>query len=76
MEDAAVLVLVLELPKLCWPNTRFSCSSAHNYLSIEMEFGTDPGTIVVSMIKYLQKIIEEVSEALRGTKASPARDNL
>ena len=28
------------------------------------------------MIKYLQKIIEEFPETLRGTKALPARDNL
>ena len=32
--------------------------------------------MIISMIKYLQKIIEEFPEALRGTKASPARDNL
>ena len=41
-----------------------------------MDFGTDPGTIVVSMITYLQKIIEEFPAKLRGTKASPTRDNL
>ena len=41
-----------------------------------MDFGTDPGTMIVSMIKYLQKIMEEFPETLSGTKASPARDNL
>ena len=34
-----------------------------------MDFGTDPGTMIISMIKYLQKIIEEFPETLRGTKA-------
>jgi hypothetical protein len=41
-----------------------------------MDFGTDPGTVIIFMIKYLQNIIEEFPEVLRGTKASPARDNL
>ena len=48
----------------------------HNYLGTEMDFDTDPGKMIVSMIKYLQKIIEEFPETLRGTKTSPARDNL
>ena len=50
--------------------------SRHNYLGMEMDFGTEPGTMIVSMIKYLQKVIEEFPETLRGAKASPARDNL
>jgi hypothetical protein len=68
MEDAAVLVLVLELAKLCWPNTRFSCSSAHNYLSIEMGFGMDPGTMIMSMTKYLQEVINEFLETFMWGK--------
>ena len=41
-----------------------------------MAVGTDPGTVIVSMIKYLQKILVVFPETLRGAKASPARDNL
>ena len=43
---------------------------------MELDFATCPGTMIVSMIKYLQKIIEEFPEVLRGTKACPATDNL
>ena len=43
---------------------------------MEMDFGTDPGIMIVLMIQYLQKIMEEIPEMLRGTKASPVRDNL
>ena len=32
--------------------------------------------MIMSMIKYIQKIIEEFLDTLRGTKASQARDNL
>ena len=41
-----------------------------------MNVGTDPGTIIVSMIKYLQKIIEGFLETLRGEKTSPVRNNM
>ena len=41
-----------------------------------MDFGSDPGTAIISMIKYLQNIIMEFPETPRGTKASPASDNL
>ena len=45
-------------------------------MGMEMDFGTDPGTTIVSMIKYLKRIIEELSEALRRTKAFAARENV
>jgi hypothetical protein len=76
MEESAVSSLALKLAKLYGPNTMISCGRVHDYLGMEMDFGTDPGTMIISMIKYLQKIIEEFPEALRGTKSSPARDNL
>ena len=48
----------------------------HDYIGMELDFGTYPGTLIISMIKYLQKIIDEFPEVLRGTKACPAGDNL
>ena len=29
----------------------------HEYLGFELDFETDPGTLIVSMIKYLQKFL-------------------
>ena len=44
---------------------------------MDLDFRTSPGTMIISMIKYLlQKIIDEFSEVLRGTKAWPVGDNL
>ena len=43
---------------------------------MEIDFGTDLGTILLSITKYLQKIIAEFPEILRGAKTPPARDNL
>ena len=47
-----------------------------DYLGMELDFDTCPGTMIVLMIKYLQKIIQEFPEVLRGTTACPATDNL
>ena len=43
---------------------------------MELEFETCPGTMIFLMIKYLQKIIQEFPEVLRGTTACPATDNI
>ena len=34
------------------------------------------GTLIISMIKCLQKIIDEFTDVLRGTKSCPAGDKL
>ena len=43
-----------------------------------MALGTDicPGTVIISIVKYPQKIIDKFSEVLRGKKACPAGDTL
>ena len=48
----------------------------HEYLGMELDFGTCPGTLIISMIKYLQKIIDEFPEVIRGTKSCPAGDHI
>ena len=43
---------------------------------MELDFGTCPGTLIVFMIKYLQKTIDEFPEVLMGTKSCPTGDDL
>ena len=43
---------------------------------MELDFETCPGTMIISMIKYLQKVILEFPEQLTKTSACPATDNL
>ena len=31
----------------------------HDYLGMDLDFESEPGVLIISMIKYLQKIIEE-----------------
>ena len=56
--------------------TTISMGRVHYYLVMELDFGTCPGTIIISMINYLQEIIDEFPEVLSDTKACPAGDNL
>ena len=48
----------------------------HGYLGMQLDFDTCPGSMIISMIKYLQKILDEWPEVLGGMKACPATDNL
>ena len=41
-----------------------------------MDWATEPGTMIVSMIKYLYKVIEEFAEVIKGTRHSPVDDHL
>ena len=47
-----------------------------DYLGIYLEYGPSAGALLVSMIKYLTKVLEEWSEELRGLKINPLLDNL
>ena len=48
----------------------------HTYLEMELDFGTCPGPMIISMIKYLQTILDKFPGVLRNTKACPASDHL
>ena len=67
-EDTAT-AFALKLAKIYGPNTTISRGRVHEYLRMEIDWGTEPGTMIVSVIKYLQKVIEEFPESLNSTKA-------
>ena len=58
------------------PTTTISRGKVHDYLGMDLDFGTCPGTMIISMIKYLQKVVDGFPKILRGTKACPTGDNL
>ena len=47
----------------------------HDYLGVDMEFNKD-GTLDVSMFKYLQDVIDDFPEVIRGRAAPPAAAHL
>ena len=65
--EHAVTALVLKLASLYGPKTTISRGKVHEYLGMEIDWLTNPGVMIVSMVKYLQKVIEEFPEAIMST---------
>ena len=74
--EYAVTALALNLASLYGPKTTISRGKLHGYLGMDIDWLTKPGVMIVSMIKYLQKIIEEFPEVIKSTSPSPADDHL
>ena len=71
-----VTAFAVDMANIYGVKTTISRGRLHNYLGMELDFGMCPGTLIIYMIKYLQKIIDEFPEVLRGTKDCPASDNI
>ena len=74
--EEMVTAFAVDMANIYGAKTNISRGRVHDYLGMELDFGTCPGTLMISMIKYLQKIIDKFPEVLRGTKACPAGDNI
>ena len=57
-EENAVTALAENLAELYGPKTTVSQGKIHEYLGIDIDWASVPGTIIVSMIKYLHKVIK------------------
>ena len=57
-----------KIKELYSPKTKVHFGTAHDYLGMDLNFGTEPGVLIISMIKCLQKIIDEFPEILDGIK--------
>ena len=75
-DEEMVTAFAVEMANIYGAKTTISRGRVQKYLGMELDFGTCPGTLIISMIKYLQKIIDEFPEVIRGTKACHAGDNL
>ena len=71
-----VTAFEVEIINIYGAKTTISRGRVQDYLGMELDFGTCPGTLIISMIKYLQKIIDDFPEVLRGTTACPDGDNI
>ena len=74
--EAIVSEFAMALAKEFGPKTTISRGKVHNYMGMDLNFGTCPGTMIISMIRYMQEVIDEFPEVLRGTKACPTGDKL
>ena len=53
-----VTALAEKLAEIYGPKTTISCRKVHKYLGMDIDWVSVPGTMIVSMIKYLYKVIE------------------
>ena len=56
-DEGAVTALALKLASLYGEMTTISRAKIHEYLGMDIDWLTDPGTMMISMIKYLKKVI-------------------
>ena len=75
-DENSVTALAENLAEIYGPKTTISRRKVHKYLWMDTNWASVRGTMLVSMIKYLYKLIEELPEVLRGTNDSPAGDHL
>ncbi len=61
--------------KIYGPKLRMHMGCKHEYLGVKMEFNDD-GMLDVSMFKYLQDVIDDFPEVIRGRAATPAAAHL
>ena len=73
-DDFELTKFSFHLTKMYGPKLRMHMGCKHEYLGMEMEFNKD-GTLDVSMFKYLQGIIDDFPEVIRGWEATPAAAN-
>ena len=57
-DDNAVTALAEKLAELYGPNTTVSRGKVHKYLGMDIDWASVTDTLIVSMIKYLYKVIE------------------
>jgi hypothetical protein len=63
------------LAKIFGPKLTMHTGNKHEYLGMDMEFNQD-GTLDMSVIKYLENVIDEFPELIQGKAAMPESDHL
>ncbi len=74
-DDFELTKFLFYLSKIYGPKLCMHMGCKHDYLSVNMVFNKD-GTLDVSMFKYLQDVIDDFAEVIRGRAASPAAAHL
>ena len=75
-DEDMVTAFAVDMANIYGAKTTISRGRVHYYLVMELDFGMCLGTLIISMIKYLQNIIDDFPEVLRGTKSCPADNDL
>jgi hypothetical protein len=73
--DFELMKLLCYLAKIYGPKLMILPGRKHNYLGVDLEFCED-GSLEVSMVKYLNYVIEGHPEMIPGKSPTPAGDRL
>ena len=76
VDEAVVTAFSLKLADLYKGRVKTHRGKVFDYLGMDLDYGSSPGALIVSMIKYLTTCLEEWPEELRGSKINPHSDNL
>ena len=71
VDEAVVTAFSLRLADLYKGRVKTHRGKVFDYLGIDLDYGLSPGALIVSMIKYLTKVLKEWPEELRGSKINP-----
>lgn len=66
--ELAVTGLAAKLGKMHGGKLTVSRGKAHDHLGMGLKFSIEPGAVIASMTKHLQKVTEELPKVLHGTK--------
>ena len=56
-DEEMISALAIELAEEFGSKTTISTGKVHDYLGIDLDFESKPGTLIISHINYLQKIL-------------------
>ena len=75
-DEAVVTYLLQELGRRNKNRLKIKRGKVFDYLGRDIDFESDPGMLIIFMIKYLSQIIEEWPEELKGCAPNPHQDHL
>ena len=75
-DEDVVTAFAVAMGKEFSNGTMIKRGKVFDYLGMEIDFESCPGTMIISMIKYLQKIIAEFPELSEKTTACPGQGHL
>ena len=74
-DENVVSAFCVKMSELYGSGTKSSQGKVHDFLGMNLNWSRD-GVFIVSMIKYLQKIIDDFQEEICTIRATTANDNL
>ena len=75
-DEAVVTYFLQELGRRNKDRLKIKRGKVFDYLGMDIDFESEPGTLIISMIKYLSQMIEEWPEELKGYAPNPHQDHL